>query len=192
MSIVSSPVMHVYAYHLGEHDYRYCGLTSQDPQQHLEIYRVQACNKPGGRPLFAWLNLFDGDVHVHVLETFYAESDEQCKEREQWWIEHLRSNRHKLLNVQTSAYSFTAQNTRKIITSTPKLEKSLKSRRRSKITLTVRKWPAETIAQRFQRSPYFVRKNGLYTRGKLVNALRSHQHVETVAQTEWTSDERRS
>lgn len=150
---MTSNNLYVYAYHLGEHDYRYCGLTSRDPVEHLHQYYTQARLSPSDRPLFKWLKTFEGDVHVHVLETLEADSsDEMRKQREQYWIDRLRAEQYRLLNVHRSSYRIKARKPRKI-----KLPNQ---------PIKAFRWPAETIAQKFRRSPYFPMENGLYTMRK--------------------------
>lgn len=166
--VSSSQTVYVYAYHLGEHDYRYCGLTTQSPEDHLELYKKRALKEPDGRPLFQWLNTFEESVLVHVLETFEnpEEDSELCREREQYWIDRLRAERHKLLNTaMKSSYAYRRSST--VLRPPARSYKTTTARkRRAKQTIRVFRWPAETIAQRFQRSPYFVQENGLYVMGK--------------------------
>jgi hypothetical protein len=87
----------IYALHLGDHRYRYVGLTTVGSADRLWMHRKNARQDRLDWPVYRWMRKHGPEnVHIEVLET--VDSREALDGREIHWIDRLATEGFDLLN----------------------------------------------------------------------------------------------
>lgn len=85
----------IYGLHLGDHRYRYVGLTTQNIEKRLIQHTRQALSGTN-TPVYHWIRKHNPNVVISVIEEV---SKEILCDREIYWIAYLKSEGYPLLNL---------------------------------------------------------------------------------------------
>lgn len=90
-------MLEVYALHLGDHDYRYVGLTTKSAEERLATHRYNA-STGAPWPVYSWMRKYGTwNVRTQLLES--VDTFEQLGEAEIKWIAIFKAANRRLLNL---------------------------------------------------------------------------------------------